>query len=312
MLQKSAPIILAVTIISTLLYFNQKTSPGAYMSSNKAAPRMTLWRVDSMHLLDGTKGKADLWPCDSQYYFFYHKNQSENIIIEIKNEGDATLEIQLPLTLTAGSFGPVTILEQPHHASIPAGEEVHFIVRHIGGASYVHSEASIHIFSNDVVSSCTVKFEVGSSCFNGGISGVDDDSDGYCNDVDCDDFDDTVWEEMMLYPDMDEDGYGGTEDPMAVCTDGFIPGGYIISSLGLDCDDNDFSVSPGNSEIADNSLDDDCDGYTDCQDGDINGEGNDNLIPSYLQEWFIDVDVDGYADINVSSTMECLRPRNGY
>ena len=139
MLPKSAAISLGILIISTLLYFNQKHSNSAYVSSNKAAPRMTLWRVDSMHLLDGTKGKADLWPCDSQYYFNYHKNQSEDIIIEIKNEGDATWEIQLPLTLTAGSFGPVTILEQPHHASIPTGEEVHFIVRHTGGASYAHS-----------------------------------------------------------------------------------------------------------------------------------------------------------------------------
>ena len=162
MLPKSAAISLGILILSALLYFNQKDSTVAYLSSKKAAPKMTLWRVDSMHLLDGTKGKADLWPCDSQYYFNYHKNQSEDIIIEIKNEGDADLVLTLPLTLSSGSFGPVTILEQPHLSVVGPGEETHFIVRHTGGAEYIHSEATVVINSNDSDQAvCNINFEVG-------------------------------------------------------------------------------------------------------------------------------------------------------
>ena len=176
-----------------LLRQSDKRKPfvgAALHKTSFTGPHMTLWRVDSAHLSDDSHGSAVLWPCDSEYYFHYNKNINEDIIIEIKNSGDATLTFALPLTLDPGSFGPVSIVEQPDVASLAPGEETHFIVRHSGGATYIHSEVGISIKSNDGANpTCMIKFEVGTSCGLGGSTGIDADHDMYCNDVDCDDND---------------------------------------------------------------------------------------------------------------------------
>ncbi len=75
---------------------------------------------------------------------------------------------------------------------------------------------------------------VAESCSNG----VDDDCDGAadCNDVDC---------QLNIDNDLD---------------------GYFALPCGNDCDDSNAAVNPGAVEICSNTIDDECDGATDCDD----------------------------------------------
>jgi hypothetical protein len=99
-----------------------------------------------------------LW---DEYYFNFHSNTTEDIIIEIKNEGDADLIFDLPLVINEGSFGPLRIMEQPDTNELAPGEETHFIVRHTAGNEYIHSAAKITIHSNyPDQSTCDVLLEV--------------------------------------------------------------------------------------------------------------------------------------------------------
>ena len=88
--------------------------------------------------------------------------------------------------------------------------------------------------------------------------GIDQDCDGSLNDenaLGC----------TLFYPDEDMDGFGalgGT--PMCLCSPQYP---YTVTFTG-DCDDLDASINPGEAEICDNFIDDDCDGATDAADSD--------------------------------------------
>ena len=60
------------------------------------------------------------------------------------------------------------------------------------------------------------------------------------------------------YADLDSDGYG---DPSNTVQAGDAPSGYVANNT--DCDDGDASVNPGAMEIADDMIDNDCDGLID-------------------------------------------------
>ncbi len=78
--------------------------------------------------------------------------------------------------------------------------------------------------------------------------GVDTDCDGV---VDGD-------PEFVFYPDADGDGFGSQTEAVAACSQ---PGGTV--ETGGDCDDTDASVYPGAVDVADNGVDDNCDGFVD-------------------------------------------------
>ena len=163
-------LIAACFLIKSADQFNQthddSTTKIAALNSNTAdSPKMTLWRVDSAHLNNSLQGTAYLWPCGDEYYFNYQANTNEDIIIEIKNDGAANLTLELPLKLADDSYGSISIIEQPSISELAPGEETHFIVRSTGGASYIHSEATVVINSNSIIqSSCSLLFEVGTGC----------------------------------------------------------------------------------------------------------------------------------------------------
>lgn len=77
--------------------------------------------------------------------------------------------------------------------------------------------------------------------------------------TDCDDGDRNAWEEMYAYPDGDRDRHGVAQVG-AVCTDGWLPGGWVADLFdGVDCDDADPSawrLQPYSQRDADS------DGYT--------------------------------------------------
>ena len=103
--------------------------------------------------------------------------------------------------------------------------------------------------------------------------GVDNDCDNLVDDDD--DSIDTATQDTW-YRDLDGDGYGNASVSVLACVK---PTGYVSNNG--DCNDNNTSINPGATEIADNGLDEDCDGFD-------------------LKTWYQDVDGDGYGDPNFS------------
>jgi predicted outer membrane repeat protein len=103
--------------------------------------------------------------------------------------------------------------------------------------------------------------------------------------------DDNVPNPPTWYQDLDGDGFG---DPNTAVSDCDEPTGYV--NIAEDCDDNNPSVSPAESEVC-NGVDDDCDGSIDedATDGD---------------PWFEDQDDDGYGN-PTASIRACSKP-DGY
>jgi len=63
------------------------------------------------------------------------------------------------------------------------------------------------------------------------------------------------------YHDFDSDTFGNASVSIDACV---APGAYVVDNT--DCDDSDLNVNPGQAEICDNSVDDDCDGDIDMSD----------------------------------------------
>ncbi len=107
-------------------------------------------------------------------------------------------------------------------------------------------------------------------------NGLDDDCDGYVDDLDPD-LDGVAW-----YLDADGDGAGDATRPALACS---APLGHVASAD--DCDDRDASVWPGAPELCD-GVDNDCDALVDAADPDVQGDG---------LTW-VDGDGDGYGSVD--------------
>ena len=96
------------------------------------------------------------------------------------------------------------------------------------------------------------------------------------------------------YADADADGYGDAANPLAQCDP---PDGYVATAT--DCNDGDPTVSPGDPERCDNTIDDDCDGTT------VIGEDSDG--DGYFAEGCLGGDDcdDDAPDIHVGAVDEC-------
>ncbi|MEM1414522.1 MAG: MopE-related protein [Myxococcota bacterium] len=92
-----------------------------------------------------------------------------------------------------------------------------------------------------------------------GQEGVDDD---------CDMVVDETEDEVQTFLDVDGDGFGVSGlDARLECT-----GSVARASAVGDCAPEDASVFPGATEVCDDGIDQDCDGFTDCDDGDCDME----------------------------------------
>lgn len=75
------------------------------------------------------------------------------------------------------------------------------------------------------------------------------------NSDDCDDTDQNITTGNTYYEDADSDGFGNGNSVMVDCTQ---PAGYVTDNT--DCDDTNDQIYPGATDIADNTIDENCDG----------------------------------------------------
>jgi len=108
--------------------------------------------------------------------------------------------------------------------------------------------------------------------------GVDNDCSGRADE-------DSAVDVLTWYADADGDGYG---DPKASDIDCDQPLRHVSDNT--DCDDTASGINPGAVEICD-SLDNDCDGLIDDDDGSL----------STTRAWYADADGDGYGDLYTPS-----------
>ena len=118
-----------------------------------------------------------------------------------------------------------------------------------------------------------------------------------CNQED-DDCDGQIDEEAIdmspFYLDSDTDGYGDPAQSQEACSP---PSNYVSNNT--DCDDTSDIINVDGIEIC-NGEDDDCNGFIDDDDPNI----------SDAEIWYLDHDVDGYGDENIS-LLSCTQP-SGY
>jgi len=109
----------------------------------------------------------------------------------------------------------------------------------------------------------------------------------YCNerDDDCDDLvDEDAVDENTWYSDEDADGYGNAATNQLACD---VPAdGWVADDS--DCDDADGTINPAATETCD-GVDNDCDALVDEDD------------PSLEDQWFMDLDGDGFGDPDTGS-----------
>ncbi len=120
---------------------------------------------------------------------------------------------------------------------------------------------------------------------------VHPDADELCNDAD-DDCDGAVDDGLPLddwYPDGDGDGFGDADAaPIEDCQQ---PKGAVADDT--DCDDADPAIHPEAAEVCD-GIDNDCEGGAD-----------DGLT---FQDWYPDVDGDGFGEAGAAPTSDCAQP----
>jgi hypothetical protein len=83
------------------------------------------------------------------------------------------------------------------------------------------------------------------------------------NNTDCAPTDSLRWRTANFFVDADNDGYNNGFPATSVCYGATTPSGFVAANNGVDCNDNSATVNPNASEIAGNSIDDNCDGTAD-------------------------------------------------
>ena len=121
--------------------------------------------------------------------------------------------------------------------------------------------------------------------------GIDNDCDGLI-----DDDDDSITGQTIWYLDNDNDTYGDSTVSLSACSQ---PLGYVFDNT--DCNDSDNSINPGATEIANDGIDQDCDG-SDL----IIPPDNDDLCNA--ESFIVGNTTSGGNYTNVNATTETMEP----
>jgi len=121
---------------------------------------------------------------------------------------------------------------------------------------------------------------------------ADDDGDAYivapCG-GDCDDADPAVHPGAVEVcgngKDDECDGLADCDDPYCQAQVDADGDGYLGGLCGSDCNDSDPAIHPGAAEICDNGTDDDCSGFSDCEDTACVGTATCALDMDYARGW---------------------------
>ncbi len=136
---------------------------------------------------------------------------------------------------------------------------------------------------------------------------VDNDGDGHFSDVDCNDSDPDVGLPTVWFFDGDSDSHGKPNTEQLACTQ---PENYVNNRS--DCNDFNSGINPGATEIANDGIDQDCDGLDLIIEDEDNdgfsisaGDCNDldsSIFPGANETPYdgIDQDCDGFADEGLS------------
>ncbi|WP_396182853.1 MopE-related protein, partial [Flavobacterium sp.] len=82
------------------------------------------------------------------------------------------------------------------------------------------------------------------------------------NSTDCDDTNELVWQTGDFYIDIDGDGYNLDVPQVTICYGESFNPFYSLTTLGVDCDDDNIAINPGATEICYDGIDQNCDGDT--------------------------------------------------
>lgn len=134
--------------------------------------------------------------------------------------------------------------------------------------------------------------------------GIDENCDGLIDDADptTNETTKTTW-----YLDTDEDTFGSLENGPSIqaCDQ---PADYVNNNT--DCNDNQNAINPLASEVCADSIDNDCDTEVDeeCSGGGTDTSGSTGGECTDPQNWYPDVDLDGFGDALSVATSDCTAP----
>lgn len=138
------------------------------------------------------------------------------------------------------------------------------------------------------------------------------------NATDCNDNNPEIYQNVILYLDIDSDMYAVGEG--LICMGANPPNGYSLSTLGEDCNDADATINPNATDIPNNGIDENCDG-SDATGGGVDNDNDgynstvdcDDFNPNVYQNVtvYIDNDMDGF-DNGTSTICMGATPPNGY
>lgn len=235
-------------------------------------------------LCNGTTGSAR----DDVWFSFLAQTTDINITFESSNFDGV-------LTLHSGDCNALVLLacsddnitnptpdEEISYSGLVVGQTYYTRVYFFGSTTPSNPVFNIKIWStiatvdidNDGYGSVVDCNDTNAAIFPGAVEicdGIDNDCDGLIDDNDPDIVGQNLW-----YADTDNDGFGNASSSILSCS---VLIGY--GSKNLDCDDTNASINPGVTDIADNNIDEDCDGFD-------------------AKTWYQDLDGDGFGNPSVT------------